>query len=725
MTSSRTLSQGRMALRSTWMGLVALSLIAAVTVLGAPTANAVGPFTDYTAPNAQGMTPCPTVAVVAFVGSGESPTAGAGLGGPVQAFTTELVRQLPGKTVGTSAVTYPAVPWLIPPTSSSLWSILASIGGTLSVVASNVVDFRYPQSVLTGGNDGSSDITHLAVRCPTTKIIAAGYSQGGQALRSALAKLNNTTAKRVSAVVLFADAGLIAGESGVHFLLPSGPNPDSGIGVGALGQMPLGSRYAGRVVSDCKDVDPICQFTAGHLSTIGVHLSYGSSSDAYLTASWTKQLLYPPSGGGGGAGGGTGSFCEAFVSDVTIPDGTYVAPGQPLTKSWALRNCGSASWSGATATRVSGTLGPASIPVPALAAGATGVLSASFTASTSPGHYRSIYRMTSSTGVAAAGTFWVDVNVSGSSDCEAFVADLTVPDGTAVAASAGFTKSWRLRNCGTTDWSGLTAVRTSGSFGPASFAIPATAPGASVDISVPMSAPAAAGHFRSTYRLQGADGHFAANSFWVDVNVSGSTDCEAFVADLTVPDGTAVAANVGFTKSWRLRNCGTTDWSGLTAVRTSGSFGPASFAIPATAPGATSDIGTSMSAPAAAGNYRSTYRLQGADGHFADNSFWVDINVVAGHDCEAFVADLTVPDGTAVAANVGFTKSWRLRNCGTTDWSGLTAVRTSGSFGPASFAIPATAPGATSDIGTSMSAPAAAGNYRSTYRLLGCRRPLR
>jgi hypothetical protein len=109
----------------------------------------------------------------------------------------------------------------------------------------------------------------------------------------------------------------------------------------------------------------------------------------------------------------------------------------------------------------------------------------------------------------------------------------------------------------------------------------------------------------------------------------GRHDCEAFVGDLTLPDGSTVTANETFSKTWRLRNCGNTNWSDLTAVRVGGSFGPEAFAIPATAPGATIDLTIKATAPSTAGRQRATYRLLAPDGHYADNSFWIEINVVA------------------------------------------------------------------------------------------------
>ena len=45
----------------------------------------------------------------------------------------------------------------------------------------------------------------------------------------------------------------------------------------------------------------------------------------------------------GGAGGG-GKLDARFVQDVTIFDGTELAPGTPFTKIWRLRNSGTLVW---------------------------------------------------------------------------------------------------------------------------------------------------------------------------------------------------------------------------------------------------------------------------------------------------------------------------------------------------------------------------------------------
>jgi len=493
--------------------LLAATLVAAGLIAIPTSASAVGPFPDYTPPRTTAMTHCPSVAVVGFRGSGEAFDDGnLGLGGPINAMTAELRRKLPGVSIGTSAVSYPAVPWLIPFKLNSLWALYASASYTAAAVSANVLGNRYADSVATGANDGSSDITHLAVRCPTTKIVVSGYSQGGQALRAALRKLNNTAASHVSAIVFFGDAGFIPQEPGVS-VIGDPQRQGKGIGVLNLGNAPLGSRFAGRVLSDCKDTDPICQASYSNLYTIGVHLTYGSSSDAFLVASWLKGTLYPPVSG-------SQPPCETFVADTTIPDGTVLAAGSTTNKTWTLRNCGSSPWSGVKAVRVSGSAGPASFSVPALAAGATGPVSMSLTVPTAPGSYRTTYQLSNSAGFSK-GSFWVYfvVPASTSADCEAFVADITVPDGTTVHPGQTFDKTWRLRNCGRTNWSTLTAVRVSGNYGPASFAVPTTAPGATSDVTIPVTAPTQLGLSRATYRLRAPDGHYADNSFWVEVNV--------------------------------------------------------------------------------------------------------------------------------------------------------------------------------------------------------------
>jgi hypothetical protein len=121
--------------------------------------------------------------------------------------------------------------------------------------------------------------------------------------------------------------------------------------------------------------------------------------------------------------------------------------------------------------------------------------------------------------------------------------------------------------------------------------------------------------------------------------VSAATYCDwaGFVMDVTVPDGTTLAVNTPFTKTWRLKNIGTCTWTtGYSVVYVNGDMmsAPPSVPMPTTvAPGATVDISVQMVAPPAAGHFRGNWMLKNAAGTVfgigssASSVFWVDINV--------------------------------------------------------------------------------------------------
>lgn len=95
-----------------------------------------------------------------------------------------------------------------------------------------------------------------------------------------------------------------------------------------------------------------------------------------------------------------------------------------------------------------------------------------------------------------------------------------------------------------------------------------------------------------------------------------SANCASFVADLTIPDGSYVAPGTSFTKTWRLRNNGTTVWTTNYKVIFSGGTqmgAPSWFALPhAVAPGQTVDITVSLTAPSTSGSSAriSSFRLK-------------------------------------------------------------------------------------------------------------------
>jgi Ig-like domain-containing protein/Big-like domain-containing protein len=91
------------------------------------------------------------------------------------------------------------------------------------------------------------------------------------------------------------------------------------------------------------------------------------------------------------------------------------------------------------------------------------------------------------------------------------------------------------------------------------------------------------------------------------------TNDSAFVADVTVPDGTVLAAGQTFNKIWRLRNPGLCTWgAGYDFAFVGGeSMGTTTvIAVPNTASGATADLLVAMTAPAAAGTHTGQWRLR-------------------------------------------------------------------------------------------------------------------
>ena len=167
-----------------------------------------------------------------------------------------------------------------------------------------------------------------------------------------------------------------------------------------------------------------------------------------------------------GAGGGPvppippSSTCDkgAFVSDVTIPDGTVMAPGSAFTKTWRIRNVGSCTWTTDYALVFAfgnqmGAVSPTNLPsgVAPVVPGATADFSVNMVAPVTPGHYRSYWRFRNASGVqfgVGSGmiTFFADiyVNTSGATTSTTVITadtpDPSIP-GQAVTVSANVSGS--------------------------------------------------------------------------------------------------------------------------------------------------------------------------------------------------------------------------------------------------------------------------------------------
>lgn len=95
-------------------------------------------------------------------------------------------------------------------------------------------------------------------------------------------------------------------------------------------------------------------------------------------------------------------------------------------------------------------------------------------------------------------------------------------------------------------------------------------------------------------------------------------DRAEFVTDVTAPDGTVFAPGAAFTKTWRIKNVGTTTWSTqYTLEFTVGAQMPVvqKVAFPKeVAPGDTMDISMDMIAPATVGDHTALFQFRNASG---------------------------------------------------------------------------------------------------------------
>lgn len=112
----------------------------------------------------------------------------------------------------------------------------------------------------------------------------------------------------------------------------------------------------------------------------------------------------------------------AFVSDVTIPDGTEMDPGENFTKTWRLKNTGSCTWTSGYDLYFFGQDamgGPASVQLTnsTVAPNQTVDVSVDLTAPNSPGEYRGDWKLRNSSNVvfglgASGAPFYVEIVVS-------------------------------------------------------------------------------------------------------------------------------------------------------------------------------------------------------------------------------------------------------------------------------------------------------------------------
>ncbi len=99
-----------------------------------------------------------------------------------------------------------------------------------------------------------------------------------------------------------------------------------------------------------------------------------------------------------------------YVTDVTVPDGTQMTPGQDFVKTWKIKNTGSCTW-GTGYTPIHGydekMEGIAEPLTTAVAPGEEVEVSVRFKAPTNTGEHRSYWRMRNASGSAFGEFFYV------------------------------------------------------------------------------------------------------------------------------------------------------------------------------------------------------------------------------------------------------------------------------------------------------------------------------
>lgn len=121
------------------------------------------------------------------------------------------------------------------------------------------------------------------------------------------------------------------------------------------------------------------------------------------------------------------------------------------------------------------------------------------------------------TATTSSPSFVQPTSQTSSCDIGGFVQDVTIPDGTTIAAGQDFTKTWRIKNNGTCTWDeNYTVVYYSGEQMAEdtiySFTTDNIEPGESVDVSVPMTAPTSNGEYYSYWVMRNDLGQ----TFYID-----------------------------------------------------------------------------------------------------------------------------------------------------------------------------------------------------------------
>ena len=136
-------------------------------------------------------------------------------------------------------------------------------------------------------------------------------------------------------------------------------------------------------------------------------------------------------------------------------------------------------------------------------------------------------------------------------------------------------------------------------------------------------------------------------------NSSSTCDNSSFLSDVTIPDGTVLAPNEAFTKTWSLQNSGSCPWStsySLAFVSGSAMSGSTTALASAVSSGGQINVSVALTAPSTAGTYTGYWKLQNASGTSFGQAVYVQIVVSSS-------AATVTPTPTAIATEDGSTST--------------------------------------------------------------------
>jgi len=385
--------------------------------------------------------------------------------------------------------------------------------------------------------------------------------------------------------------------------------------------------------------------------------------------------------------------CDAaeFVADVTIPDGSVVAPGSALVKTWRLKNIGTCTWTTAysivfyTGSQMGA---PSVVYMPMnVVPGATVDITVNMTAPTTPGHYRGYWMIRNASsvlfGVGPAGTwsFFIDIVVST----------------TSYSVGYDFVSNY----CAATWTSGAGVLPCPGTDGNPS--------GYVLQVASPLLE-------NGTYDT--APGLIVAPQAVTDGFIAGTYP--AFLVQSGDRFQSIVSCAYGVTScyvTFRLDyqiGAGPVQTFWSFKEKTEGSFYRANIDL----------------SSLAGQNVKFILKVLASGTPAGDRVVWGAPRIVRSGpavpvstcDRAALIADVTIPDGTVLTGGTPFVKTWRLQNVGTCTWTtayklvfaGGDYLGTAASMYNLPVSVP---PGGTIDLSVNLTAPITPGNFIGYWQL--------